>query len=639
MTESRPHLAALADALGIEPGYLSALDDRWVSTLDSTREGLAAAMGFDASTEAAAQSSLAELAAAKSSGADPAAERCFDLWEKLGGEKVFGLWTNLYSVRSARSAGFGNFGDLSRLVGLAAAEGAAFVGLNPLHATTHRRQRFCPYQPVSRLYHDPLYLDAERTPELAVSPEAQRVLGSEPFRARVSALREAPQLDSHAAESIQLELLRPLYETFCQRAGTPAESRRRAFRAFRQREGAALVGFTRFQVLADHFEAQSGERDWRRWPAAYHDPRSEAVHQLAERHARAVDFYAWLQFELDRQLGDISREARDAGLVLGLGTDLALGSAGGGSDTWSRPELFAHSASVGAPPDAFSREGQDWCFPPLDPRALHRDGFAFFRHLLDANLRHAGALRLDHALGMRRLFWIPEGATPREGAYVRQPEAHLMKELALASHRHQALIIAEDLGTVPPGFSDEIQARGLLSTRVLLFERTAQSFRPAEAYPSACLASANTHDLPPLAALGGVADIELRFRVGQIPDKAAFEELCRQRHSDREALLARLREGGGLHAGDSAPDAVAAAVAVFLCATPARLVALMLDDLGGEEEPINLPGVPPERHPSWSRRMNVALEDLFATPRARAILDAVPAERRRPRDGWPTAKE
>jgi 4-alpha-glucanotransferase len=627
MTESRPGLVALAEALGIEPGYRSALDDRWVSTPDSTREALAAAMGFDASTEALALRSLERVREEAPASAPQSSARCFDVEEKLGGRRVFGLWANLYSVRSPRNAGFGHFGDLSGLVGLAAAEGAAFVGLSPLHATTHRPGLFCPYQPVSRLYRDSLYLDPERVPALAACPEAQRRLGSEVRRARLAALRAAPQLDPRASESIQLELLRPLYETFRHGGGEAAESRRRAFRVWREGEGAALTGFVRFQVLADHFEAQSGERDWRRWPVAYRDAHSAVVHELAARHADAVDFQAWVQFELDRQLEEVAREGHDAGLPIGLCADLALGSAGGGSDTWSRPELFAHGASVGAPPDAFSREGQDWCFPPLDPRSLQREGFAFFRQLLDANLLHAGALRLDHALGLRRLFWIPEGASPHEGAYVRQPEAQLMAELAEASLRHRALVIAEDLGTIPPGFSEEIQDRGLFSTRVLLFERDAQRFRPAASYPTACLASANTHDLSPLAALTGEADIALRWRVGQIPDEATFDSLREQRRSDREALLERLRAEGGLGPGDDSSDAIAAAVTVFLCATPARLVALMLDDLAGEEEPINLPGVPPERHSSWTRRMRVGIEALCTTPRARAMLDVVPRDR------------
>jgi 4-alpha-glucanotransferase len=260
---------------------------------------------------------------------------------------------------------------------------------------------------------------------------------------------------------------------------------------------------------------------------------------------------------------------------------------------------------------------------------LRADGCAFFTALLDANLRHAGALRLDHAFGLRRLFWIPEGASPAQGAYVRYPEAPMLAELARASRRHGALVIAEDLGTAPEGFSEEIRRWGLLSSRVMLFERDARGFRPAGSYPRQCLATANTHDLPPLAALDGDADLVLRRRVGQILDDDALEAARAERRVEQQALRARLREDG--LSGDAAPsesDQVAAGVTSFLCATPCRLVGLSLDDLAGEVEPLNLPGVASDRYPSWIRRMRTPVERLFDDSRARRMLAAVPDERR-----------
>lgn len=631
----RPRLRALAGSLGIEDGYRSALDECWVSTSDATREALAAAMGFDASSELAARRSLERLAA-EVVPPSPAPARCFDVEEKLAGRRGFGLWTNLYSVRSSRNAGFGNLGDLTQLVRRAGTEGAAFVGLSPLHATTHRAGRFSPYDPVSRLYRDPLYLDPERIPELAHCGEARRLLGSAEFAARRSALRGAARLDPTAAESALLELLRPLHATFRAREGDAADERRRAFRGYCAAEGGELTDFARFLALADRFEAETGGRDWRRWPEPYRDAHSEAVRTFAEQRDGAIEFHAWIQFELDRQLGEVAREALEAGLTIGLCTDLALGSSGGGSDTWRQPGLFARAAKVGAPPDAFSREGQDWGFQPLNPLALRRSDYAFWCRLLESNLRHAGALRVDHALGLRRLFWIPDGAEPRDGAYVRQPEAELVARLARISRRHRALVVAEDLGTVPPGFSEEIQARGLLSSRVLLFERGADGFHAAADYPAACLASANTHDLPPLASLAGETDLELRRRVGQIPDDASLQALRAERHRDRGALVERLTRDGLLEPEDRSPDGLAAAVTAFLCATPAWLVGISLDDLAGEAEPINLPGVSAERHPSWTRRMRVGIEDLFVMPLARRMLAAVPSQRRGSRVAQPT---
>jgi len=633
MAEDRPALVALARRLGVEDGYHSALDGEWVETSDAARERLVAAMGFPGETERSALRAMSDLEEAR--GAAPA-RRCFDAETLLGDRSVFGIFANLYSVRSEgaggrpASAGFGNLGDLADLVDLAAAEGAAFVGINPLHATLRRPGRFCPYAPVSRLFRDPLYLDPERVPELASHPEARRTLASPAWQQRAEALRRSDALDVAAAEGVLFELLRPLHSAFRSGEGDAADERRRAFAAYRDAQGPALVDFATFEALADRLEATHRERSARSWPAEFRRSDAPAVERFRAEHAAEVEWHAWLQFELDRQLDAVSRAADRAGLAVGLYTDLALGSSGGGSDVWSSPHLFARGVSVGAPPDAFSPQGQDWSFPPLDPHALGRDGFAFWRRLLDANLRHAGALRIDHALGLRRLFWIPEGGTPRDGAYVRYPTDDLLSVLADVSRSHRALLIAEDLGTVPEGFSAELQARGLLSSRVLLFERDDAGFLPSSSYPRHCLATANTHDLPPLAALIGDEDLVLRRRAGQIPDDASLERLGRERGIERRQLTRRLAADGWLRseADPAGAEDLAAAVTAFLCASPARLVGIALDDLAGEREPINLPGVPPERHPSWTRRMRDPLPAVFASSRARRIFAAVPEGRR-----------
>lgn len=624
MASARPQLRALAERLGVESAYVSALDGRPVPTSDATREALVHAMGFDAGNEAASARALRSLKE-PTVGAAASAATCLSYRERLGERRVFGLWTNLYAVRSDEGFGFGDLGDLRALVRAAAARGAAFVGLNPLHALGNRGGDVCPYAPVTRLFRNPLYLRAADVPELERADEARGRLAA--LAPRLRALREAPRLDAAAVEEALFAVLRPLHRFF--RAEASAE-RRRAYDAYRERQGGALLAFATFQAAADALEPEAGCRDWRRWPRELQVHGSPAVRALAARREEDVDFHAWLQFELDRQLAAVADEARAGGMAIGLYTDLALGSAPGGFDTWARPELFAAGVSVGAPPDAFSREGQDWGFPPLAPGALALDGFAFWRSLLEANLHGAGALRVDHALGLRRLFWIPEGASPREGAYVRYPEADLVAGLAEVSRRVGALVIGEDLGTVPDGFSQEIQARGLLSSRVLLFEQDGDGrFRPGASWPEACLATANTHDLPPLAGWLRDDDLALRRAVGQIPDDVTRDEMERERHRDRAGLRARLVEEGCLdEVAGYEPEAWSVAVTRFLCGTPAVMVGLSLDDLAGERIPINLPGVSPERHPSWVRRMRVPLGALFEEPAAGRALDAVPATRR-----------
>lgn len=624
MSPERPALRALAARLGVEDGYRSALDQRFVPTTDATREALAEAMGFDASSEEAAERAHLRLDEEdREAPAGPEPVSCVPFRERLGGARAFGLWTNLYSVRSERNPGFGNLSDLRALVRWSAEQGAAFVGVNPLHAL-NSGDAFSPYAPSSRLFRDPLYLDPAGVPELDDAPEARAAL--ERLAGTFAALRAAPRLDPAATERTLLQVLRPLHARF---RTAPTPERRARFRAFCQERGEALLSFATFRALADARTAGAGACDWRRWPREWQAPDAPAVRTFRRAHAEEVDFHAWVQFELESQLEAVGREARDAGMAVGLYTDLALGSAGGGFDTWSSPGLFARGASVGAPPDAFSRSGQDWGFPPLDPRALRRDGFAFWRRLLEANLCGAGALRIDHALGLRRLFWIPAGRPAQEGAYVRSPEAELLAVLGETSRRLGALVIGEDLGTVPERFSQEMQQRGLLSSRVLLFERDAGGFHASGSWPEACLATVNTHDLPPLAGWLAGDDLELRRATGQIPDDATREAMGEERRSDREALRRRLEAEGLLSADAPADDdAWLCATTAFLGRTPAALVGLSLDDLAGERVPINLPGVPPERHRSWVRRMESELDAILGHPRTRKALDAVPVERR-----------
>ncbi len=697
----RPALRALAELVGIEAGYHSALDHAWIPTRDATREALLHAMGVDASSEASAERALAERSAERdalvvepvcvvvagrpearrlalradapapdsfrieaeqgpafevdagraedgglalpelepgryriSLGTGPASqlryvvpERCRDALTGLGGRGGFGICANLYSVRSEANWGFGNLADLAALGERARREGAAFVGLNPLHCLGPGD--VCPYLPLSRLFRYPLYLDPARIPELASCPEAQRQIESEPFRAELARLRAQGQLDAGAVRALLDVVLPTLHRAF--QAGVGGPERRAAFSRYRADQGAALEDFSTFMALADHEQAHGAGRDWRRWPTPLRSPQGAAVEAFRAGHADEVERHAWIQFELDRQLGQVAAEAD---LPLGLYTDLALGSDPAGSDAWAFPELFAQGARAGAPPDAFSREGQEWGFPPLDPAALRRGGHDFWVRLLRAGFRHAGALRIDHAMSMARLFWIPEGRAPSEGAYLRYPADELLGILALESTRHDAAVIAEDLGTVPDGFADQLGERGILSSRVMLFERDGDAFRGADRYPTGCLVTANTHDLPPLAALATDEDLELRRRAGHLPDDEALAQARRERAATRGALHARLREDGWLAEGgpdapaSPEPGALAGAVTAFLASTPAQLVGLSLDDLAGEREPINLPGVPPERHASWKRRMRCELDELWQTAPARRSLAEIPDERR-----------
>lgn len=527
--------------------------------------------------------------------------------EEAGAAGSFGLTANLYSVRSRRNLGIGDLGDLAALVRWAGVLGASFVGVNPLHALRLDEGEFSPYSPDSRLYRSPIYLDIEAIPELAEAPALQRRLQSAEFRARSAALRRAPRLDYAAVWAMKEPLLRELHRVFT-RCTWDAE-RRCAFRDFVASQGKALDDYATYRAIA----AQYGG-DWRRWPAALQDPRSAAVARFRTHHASEVELQRFLQLELDRQLG---RAARAAALPIGLYQDLAIGSSPAGSDTWSFPGTFVRGVHLGAPPDAFQVAGQDWRLPPLDPLRLARDGYRYWILLLRAAFRHAGALRIDHILGLMRQYWIPTGFPPSEGAYIRFPFDDLAAIVALESRRARAVVIGEDLGTVPPGFRRRLARWGILGSSVLLFERGRRGeFLPPRRYPSRVLVSANTHDLPSIRSFFEGADLRLRRRVGAIASDAELAVQQRVRGRERIALRRLLEEQGGLPRGHgaAADGRLRGAVHALLARSSAPLVAVALDDLSGEREPVNLPGIDASRFPSWTRRMSISLERLRRDP-------------------------
>ncbi|MFL5576038.1 MAG: 4-alpha-glucanotransferase, partial [Gemmatimonadaceae bacterium] len=322
----------------------------------------------------------------------------------LRGERVAGLTANLYAVRSARNWGVGDLTDLGELLAYAHGAGAAFVGVNPLHALRNRGGDISPYSPVSRLFRNVLYLDVERVPELAHAPEARERIASAGFRRELARLRESRQVDYESVMAIKLPLLETLHSRF---RGAP---RREEYDRYLAAQGRALEDFATFCALEEHFTSRAPRAaSWRAWPAPYRDPASPAVDAFRREHAERVDFHRWLQFALDRQLAAASARGRALGLPVGVYQDLAIGSAGDGSDCWAYQSLFVTGASIGAPPDPYAALGQNWGLPPVDPRRLAERRYDYWIALVRSALRHAGALRIDHVMGLFRQFWIPEG--------------------------------------------------------------------------------------------------------------------------------------------------------------------------------------------------------------------------------------
>ncbi len=539
--------------------------------------------------------------------------------------RVWGIAVQLYGVRSARNWGIGDFTDLAELARRAAALGVNAIGLNPLHALfPEAPERFAPYAPSSRLFLNPLYLDVERIDGFADSGEARRRVAEPDFQHRLAALRAAPLVDYVGVAAAKHPLFETLFRQF-QRGGD-----RGGFAAFRAAQGVALERHATFEALAEHFTA-APERPgwWREWPRAYHDPASAAVLDFAARHADRVDFFAWLQWQADRQLAAAHAAARRAGMAIGLYRDLAVGADCAGAETWLDPSRYALGATIGAPPDDFNPNGQSWGLPPWRPDRLRADAYRPFIELLRANMARAGALRIDHAFALMRLFWVPVGRPAAEGAYVAYPGAELLAVLKLESQRNRCLVIGEDLGTAPPGFAAASADAGLLSYRLLYFERAPDgSFVAPADYPALALAAVSTHDLPTVAGWWGGSDLEQRSALGLYPSPALAERDRAARQRDRGHLVAALTRHGliGRTDGGAAP---LIAVQRYLARSRAALLMVQLEDALGLIEQANLPGTI-DQHPNWRRKLPVDLAPLFA-PDGWLVAVAEAIGRERPR--------
>jgi 4-alpha-glucanotransferase len=545
---------------------------------------------------------------------------CTPIRDVIGDDRVFGVDANLYSVRSDRNRGIGDFTDLATLCEWTADAGGEFVGINPLHALRNDATHISPYSPVTRLFRNPLYIDVTSVPEFAHSPAARVLAESAEVRKLLTALRASDRVDYEAVLRLKRPVFQALHRAFIERARSGRTPRGRAYADFAWRHGSALRDFATFSALSDHL----AEPDCRRWPSEFGRPDCAAVASFRETNENAVDYHAFLQFEADRQLAEAAARARSAGMRIGIYGDLAIGSAAGGSDSWAFPDLFIDGAAVGAPPDDYAPHGQNWSLPPVDPNRLAADRFRYWILLIRNALAHSGAIRIDHVMGLLRQFWIPAGRSGREGAYVRYPSTALLAILAIESRRHGAIVIGEDLGTVPRALPSLLARWGVLSTRVFYFEREPDGeFRPPSAYSRRALVTVNTHDHAPFAGWLQGREIEIRHQVGDL-DSADRDLALERREAERRSLRRRLAGARILPRDIEVPPAdLCSAVHAFLSRTPAPLLGVALDDLAGETEPVNLPGVTGDRFPSWTRRMRVALEKLPTDPTVRRVLEGV----------------
>lgn len=534
---------------------------------------------------------------------------------------AWGLALNLYAVRSSRNWGVGDLTDLAHIAAWAGGLGAAFVGVNPLHAIPNEEPYgISPYSPLSRLFRNFLYLDVEQVPDVRESEAARQLLARPSVGSALDRLRQAEQIDYSAAAALKQQVLALAFDHFHARHYSQDTERGRAFKRYFSEAGQALRCFSLFCAIDRFMRETKKVYSWRQWPAEYHDPCGAGARAFGDRNEQQVLFSAYLQWLIDEQLGNAACKAAEAGMAIGLYQDLAVGAVGNGSDAWIFQHVVAHDISVGAPPDDFNPLGQNWGFPPFDPLKLKEAGYDPFIQTIRSNMRHTGALRIDHALGLFRLFWIPRGMSADKGAYIALPSEDLLRIIALESHRSRTVVIGEDLGTI----SDEVRAAlkrfRILSTRLLYFERNYPdpSFLAPERYPDMALCAVTTHDLATLSGYWACRDIDAKERLGILCDGRVCGLVRSERDRDRKLLVAALKAQGLLPADDpeeaEMSPAVVLAVYGYLAKTPCKLVQVSLDDMLGTLDQQNMPGTV-EEYPNWRQKLPVPLGAIMADQR------------------------
>lgn len=550
------------------------------------------------------------------------------------GRRLWGVAVQLYTLRSPGNWGMGDFEDLAAVVRECAGQGAAFIGLNPLHALIPGNPwQFSPYSASSRHFLNVMYIAVEQVPEFAHCDAARRHVQGAAFQAELARLRGTAAVDYPGVANAKLPVLRLLFKQFqLDRAGGKS-GRAGQFAAYVAERGESLQLHALHDALDERMRAEDASRwGWPVWPEQYRDPAHPAVQAFAQADADLVEFYAWLQWLADTQLGEAQSLARQLGMPIGLYGDYAVGVNPSGSETWSDQALYRKGAGVGAPPDALALKGQDWGLPPQDPNVLLAEQYRPFRNLIAANMRHFGALRLDHVMALFRQWWVPAGLGSTDGGYVHYPLDDLMSVLALESERHSCLVVGEDLGTVPPEMSHAMNERAVYSYRVLLFEKRGDgSFIPPRDYPRRAIATITTHDLPTLLGYWSASDIELRRGLSLYPSEEMRLQVLEERVRDRHALLRALAdEGLAVRGCDGLPDSYSAqlsrAIHVFLARTASALVVLQAEDLLGMADPVNVPGTN-EEHANWQRKMRCDIHSMFAAAEVRELLRDVHAAR------------
>ncbi len=560
-------------------------------------------------------------------------EQCYEPSLIQHGQRLWGLSIQLYTLRSASNWGMGDFDDLKSLIRDAAPLGCSTIGLNPLHALRPAdAAHISPYSPSHRDFLNVLYIAAPAVPEYRQAKAIQELVANS--QALLRLMRESTQVDYLAVARFKFQVLRLLFAEFSRNELAFNSARAQQFHAYVAQQGEPLRLHTLYDALDQYFSTQPGHHwGWRSWPVQFHDPNSAAVREFAVKHARQIEYFMYLQWLAATQLGEAQLLARDSGMSLGLYGDVAVGVDPNGSEVWGNRRLYVDNVAVGAPPDPLALKGQDWGIPPQHPVQLTEQTYQPFIRMLRANMRAAGALRIDHVMTLCRLWWVPRGFEATEGVYVHYPLDDLMKLVALESVRNQCLVIGEDLGTVPDAMRDAMERFGLYHYKVLFFEKARDGrFIAPHDYPQRALAVVTTHDLPPFKSWWQGDDIELRTQLELYPDATTREQVQREREHDKHLLMQALARVGLWHWHSHEPVpaySLPLMRAAYLLAGLSRSALLVIqpEDLQGMIDPVNVPGTSTE-HANWQRKLSEDMSVTLQQPEVQEMLQAMSKARR-----------
>ena len=539
--------------------------------------------------------------------------RCITFDDVAPGERMYGLGVQLYSLQREGCCGFGDAAALRELVASAAHEGCDAIALSPTHSLfAGDSAHYGPYSPSNRLFLNTLYAD----PATVFGRAHIAKLSAE------DAESSGDLINWPKAASAKYALLRRLWDDFAANELRAGEGLAQDFVKFVHEGGERLREHALFEALHAHWLAQPDAKwSWRDWPAGWRAPAGPDAANFAAANPHEIQFHMFAQWLAGRSFAAVQQDARAQGMRIGLISDVAVGMNPGGSHAWSRAQDLLPGLSVGAPPDLLGPRGQDWGLTAFSPQGLLAAGFEPFIATLRAAMRAAGGVRIDHAMGLKRLWLVPRGASPSEGAYLSYPLDDLLRLIALESHRHRAIVIGEDLGTVEPEFRKRMEEAGIAGMDVLWFQRDGMAFMKPAQWRRNAVAMTSTHDLPTVAGWWSGVDIETRAKLGLADENREAKERVR----DRKALWRSFRKGGITTKNEPLPSQPESAVDVaitFTTRSPSPLALIPMEDVLGLAEQPNLPGTIDE-HPNWRRRLDKPSAELFDSPQVRARLEAL----------------